>query len=456
MDFLDLCKKIILIDSSPRAGTEEIALFAKDICESVGLDVTLQEARLAGKNQFNVIARPKNSSKKNEVIFQTHLDTVEPGLNASWTETENNAFKATIKDGKIFGLGTADVKLDFLCKLRALKDFASEKSFKRPFALVGTYGEEMGMEGSKLLLSSKFVDPKMALIGEPSELQIVHANNGYGVCTFEIPFLDEELQFHKHHAEEGSILSKTATTQEKVFHGKAAHSSTPHLGENALLKLVEYIDKLPAGIGILQVSGGTVANTVPANAQIEIDAGFILLPGKLSAGIRIVKLVRELQRLEREFLNFETPLFSPSHPTLNFGVCKTLPDCLRITVSFRFTPQIDKSQVNIWWDRLSKFSIENLMTFKPDRLSESALTPLNSELIMGAIAICKSQKLRDKPITKASGTECSVYGPYGVDCMVLGPGVSIGNSHTANEYNILSQLDQASDFYREAVKRFCL
>lgn len=450
MDFNELCKKIIFIDSTPEAGTEEIALFTADLCKQSGFDVHLQEANFFGKKQYNLIARPKNSSRNNEVIFQTHMDTVGPGPNAAWTQTDNNPFKATVKDGKIYGLGTADVKLDLLCKWKALKEFTSTQ-MRRPFVLVGTFAEEMGMEGAKLLMSSKQVDAKMAIIGEPSELKIVYANNGYAVCHFEIPFLEDEIKFIIDHKEKDS-----ATTQEKVFHGKAVHSSTPHLGDNALLKLIDYVAKLPEGLGILEASGGTVINTVPSNAQIEVDANFMLPSGKMGVGTRLVKITREIQKLEREFLNLENKEFSPSTPTLNVGVLKTTEKGLKLSVSFRMTPQITKMQIDQWWSFLEKAAQKLNIRFVPERISIAALTPLDSELISGALEISKKLGLPDKPITKASGTECSVYRPYGIECMVIGPGVSVGNSHTANEYNILSQLQQASDFYSEAVKRFCI
>lgn len=449
MEFLELCKKIILIDSSPEAGTEEVALFASEVCKNAGFDVELQEGFLKGKKQFNVIARPKNSSCKDEVIFQTHLDTVEPGPAEFWTETDNNPFKATVKDGKIFGLGTADVKLDFLCKVKALKGFVNQK-MKRPFVLVGTYGEEMGMEGAKQLMKEKRVDARMAIIGEPSELKTVYANNGYAVCNFEIPFSVEEIAF-KDQRQQGSI-----TTQEKVFHGKAAHSSTPHLGDNAILKLVAYIDKLPSGVSIVEAHGGTVPNTIPAMAQIEVDPHFDFSTHHIGVGTKLVKIVKELQRLEREFLNFENPQFSPPHPTLNIGVLKTENNMLKLTVSFRLTPQITQGQINQWWERMGKMAQDHGAHFKSERISPSALTSLDSEIVKGAIEISKKLGLPQNPITKASGTECSVYVPYGVDCIVIGPGISIGNSHTANEHNILEQLELATQFYQEAVKRFCL
>jgi acetylornithine deacetylase/succinyl-diaminopimelate desuccinylase-like protein len=127
-----------------------------------------------------------------------------------------------------------------------------------------------------------------------------------------------------------------------------------------------------------------------------------------------------------------------------------------LEVSFRLTPQINEKQMDEWVNRL----IKNCLTWgceaKLSRLSKPALTPLDTDLVQGAVEIVRTLGLSAKPITKASGTECSVYREFGIDCIVFGPGVSIGNSHTANEYNILPQLDQAARFYGEAVKRFCL
>ena len=63
---------------------------------------------------------------------------------------------------------------------------------KKPFVLVGTFAEEIGMHGAHLLMASKAVKAKMAIIGEPSELQIVYANNGYMILDFDLPFSAEE------------------------------------------------------------------------------------------------------------------------------------------------------------------------------------------------------------------------------------------------------------------------
>jgi len=446
LEFLELCKKIISIESTPSTGNAEVALFCAKLCREAGLEVTLQERTFKDQPNYNLLARPPSyKPSQEEVIFQTHLDTVEPGPLGNWTKTDSNPFKATIEGDKIYGLGTADVKLDFLCKLFSLTKFKDQK-FKRPFVLVGTYAEEVGMHGAQFLMESKAVKAKMAIVGEPSELQIVYANNGYMIVEFTILFSEDE----KAHRSSNTGMSRT---QEKMFHGKAVHSSTPHLGDNAILKLVNYVAKLPRGTAIIKATGGSSVNTVPADAEIEIDGAKVFTN---SVGEKLVDLVKELQKLEREFLNFENKQFSPAFPTLNPGALETNDEGLKLIVSFRITPDIEPRQIEEWMAKLERFSKKNGLKCNQSRLSPPALTPLKSDLVTGALEISKYLKLSEKPITKASGTECSVYNQYGLDSIVLGPGMSIGNSHTANEYNFISHLEKAQLFYSEAVKRFCL
>src|SRR5207253_597890 len=107
------------------------------------------------------------------------LDTVDPGPYPLWTHTECNPFDATIIDGKIYGLGTADVKLDFLCKLEALSSFGGDRNWKLPPVLVGTYGEELGMHGALRLIRKNKISAKMALISEPSHLKLISAAKGF-------------------------------------------------------------------------------------------------------------------------------------------------------------------------------------------------------------------------------------------------------------------------------------
>lgn len=443
MEFIDLCKKIIRIDSTPSAGNVEVAQFCAKLCKEAGLFVELQEGALFGMKQYNLIARPQKQKPQEEVIFQTHLDTVEPGPLGHWTKTDHKPFEAVVEGDHIYGLGVADVKLDFLCKLRALKDLKDQKMSK-PFVIVGTFGEEVGMVGARQLMDTKALNAKNAVIGEPSELQIVYANNGLMVIEFEIPFSEQELKLRSQHS---SLM-----TQEKMFSGKAAHSSTPHLGESAIYKLIDYLERLPQGAYVQSISGGVSINTVPAEASVEVDPSRVC---QNSASQKLVELVRFINKLEREFLGFSNEAFSPSHPTANVAMIRTSSEEIKVFTSYRITPNISTEQVSSWVERLGKKCEELGCFMEEKRRSNPAMTDVKSPLIQAAIETAGVAGTPRDPITKASGTESSVYRQYGLDCMVIGPGVSIGNSHTANEFNYLSQLEKVTDFYRSLAQRFC-
>lgn len=113
MNFIEVCRKMISFDSSPSHGTKELVHWLAQLCKERGLFVEIQDEVLGDKEQANIIIRPQNSRPALELLLQTHLDTPDPGPFGFWTQTGHNPFDAHIIDQKIYGLGAADVKLDF-------------------------------------------------------------------------------------------------------------------------------------------------------------------------------------------------------------------------------------------------------------------------------------------------------------------------------------------------------
>jgi succinyl-diaminopimelate desuccinylase len=181
--FLDEARKMIRINSVSVNGNEEVANFVAALMQDRGLKTQIQHVTHSNedisKRQFNVIGimgDPLSDRKiRKGLLLNTHLDTVSPGIFENWTETGGDPFAATLKEGRIYGLGSADVKLDFLCKLHALERFR-ERKLKQPVYLVGTCGEEIGMFGAKYLIKSQALNPRFVVVGEPSELKIVYAH----------------------------------------------------------------------------------------------------------------------------------------------------------------------------------------------------------------------------------------------------------------------------------------
>jgi acetylornithine deacetylase/succinyl-diaminopimelate desuccinylase-like protein len=55
-----------------------------------------------------------------------------------------------------------------------------------------------------------------------------------------------------------------------------------------------------------------------------------------------------------------------------------------------------------------------------------------------------------------SSTEANVFNRFGVECVVVGPGQGVGNSQAPNESIKLSELHQATEFYRRMLEELCL
>lgn len=448
MDFIEACRQLISIDSTPTHGNKDLARWAAAFCRQKGLHVEEQEEVVGDLVQINVIARPSSERPDSEFLLQTHLDTVDPGPYPLWTETGANPFDAHIIDGKIHGLGAADVKLDFLCKLEALASFSHRLDWRLPPVLVGTFGEESGMQGALKLIRKNKISAKMALIGEPSNLQLINSAKGFASVEIRIPFSAEEINYREEHN-----LRESTTTQSKIFHGKAAHSSTPHLGESAISKMMEYLMMLPDSVNIMEIDGGNNFNTVPSHAFLEIDMVAI---NKNPISKKISNIYRAIKLLELEFLDHKDDEFHPTTPTLNIGVIRTNEDDIQISGTCRIPPIVTHKIYEGWMDRLRQICDENEAIFRVIDYKKPFRTETNSILVKGCLDELSSMGLSNQPISQSSTNEASIFSRIGIDCVCFGPGKREGNVHTPQEHVALEDLESATQFYKKVIERFCL
>lgn len=447
MDFIQACREFISIDSTPSSGSKRIAEKAAQFCHERGLSVETQEEFNGDLEEMNVIARLNSSRPSNEFLLQTHLDTVDPGPYQMWTKTGQNPFDASIRDGKIYGLGTADVKLDFLCKLEALSKFKDKKNWKLPPVLVGTYGEESGMIGSLRLIRKNKITSKMALIGEPSNLRMINAAKGFATVEIQIPFSKEEIVYRQDHN-----LKESTSTQSRIFNGKSAHSSMPHLGESAIVKMFEYLLMLPESVALMEIDGGTSFNTVPSHAMIEID----LTPINNSITKKIINVYLAIQKLEKEFRDYKDKEFNPESPTLNIGMVRTHDDHVLIGGSCRIPPVITHDIYEKWMRYLKEECEKVGGSFRVTDYKKPYRTDSNSILVRGCRDELRRMELNEQSMAQSSTNEASLFSRIGIDCVCFGPGQREGNIHTPTEHVLIDDLHRAIQFYERVIERFCL
>ncbi len=439
---------MISFDSSPQQGTRELVAWLAELARARGLNVEVQEEHLGDQPQANILIRPVRERPSLELLLQTHLDTPDPGPFGLWAETGHNPFDATIMDNKIYGLGAADVKLDFLCKLEAMSSFAQDTAWRLPPVLVGTYGEELGMAGALKVIRKNKVSAKMALIGEPSELQVITAGKGIATVEIRIPYSEEERQYRYEHN-----LRESTSTQSRIFNGKAAHSSTPHLGESAIKKMLDYLLQLPENIVIMEADGGVNFNTVPASAFLEIDPVSSIadpMSKKLAA------IYRATQELETQFLSYQDRDFSPSHPTLNIGLIRTFEDHIFLSGSCRIPPIVTNEIYETWMAKLRQKCEDLKAEFRVTDYKRPYRTDENSIFVRGCLAELDEMGMPVKTTTQSSSNEASLWCRTGIECISFGPGVRDGNIHTPKEHVLIDDLKKSIEFYRRVIGRFCL
>lgn len=447
--WIDSCRKLIALDSSPTSSTVEVVSYLEQLAIDAGFHVEVMHEIQNGITQANIIVRlEKFNPGDSEFLLQTHLDTVDPGNFALWKKNGFNPFDASIEDGKIYGLGAAEVKLDFLCKLNALKALRGKNFANLKPVLVGTYGEETGMQGALRLIRKNKINAKYALIGETSNLHIIQASKGFAVVEIRIP-IEEEEQNYK--VARGAVES--TSTQTKIFSGQAAHSSTPHLGDNAIKKMLDYLQKMPENLVLIEADGGTRFNMIPNQAMVEIDLAAHIKNTTLQ---KLNRIYEALLEVENDMLVLVDKEFEPNHSTLSIGILRTHPDSILLGGSCRILPNVTQEQYEKWMLKIQKVCEECGAQFRITDYKRPFRTPENSILIKTAQNILERMNLDSRCRSLASTNEASLFSRVHIECICIGAGLREGNVHTSEEHVKIEDLEKITVFYQQMVERFCL
>lgn len=449
MNWIETCRKLISIDSSTASSTVDSVNYLAELANQAGFSTEIMSEMQNGVLQANIIVRTEEFKPgDHEFLLQTHLDTVEPGHFALWKKNGFNPFDAVIIDGCIYGLGSADVKLDFLCKLEALKKLKDRKFSTLKPVLVGTFGEETGMQGALKLIRKNKVNAKYALVGEPSNLNIIHAAKGFATVEIRIPLSQSEIDYKIKREQ-----LESTSTQSKIFAGKSAHSSTPHLGENAIVKMLEYLEKMPENMVVIEADGGTRYNSVPNQAMVELD--FTSHVQNLSLQ-KINAIYQVIKSVQSEMESVQDLEFEPSFSTLNIGIIRTLPDAILIGGSCRILPNVTQEHYEKWMQKIRSVCDINQSIFTVLDYKKPFRTSTNSQLVKAAQSILTKMGLESDCKALPSTNEASLFTRLNIDCLCFGAGVRQGNVHTPEEHVKIEDLEKSILFYVQMVERFCL
>lgn len=466
---IEQCRRLIATPSVTTEGTRAVAeLCAREILGPAGIDAQTVASPRHGPSQVNLRAQvPGADPSLPPLVLSTHLDTVSPGDPALWTECGGDPFNPTAAGDRLYGLGAADVKPDFLVKAMAL---AATPTPRRTVYLIGTFGEERGLLGAKELADSGTLPPGgLAFVGEPSGLAVISSHKGLAVFDLAIGF--EPVREH----------APLAPARLAVI-GRAAHSSTPHLGDNAIVRALERLVQCP-GAGVVSIRGGDAVNKVPARCEVTL-AGAVAAQKFLSAVKNAIAVemspsdrVAEdgtlippatlalLAQFVRELDGFAAnagppePDYAPPTLTCNPAVLRSEAGGLRLQFELRLPPRLALGELRQGLYQLADtFADSALRSGFRWSLHEERANPAFRANVEGAALAAAMEALGRcglprRTAIKMGCTEAGVYAAAGLDPVVFGPGPSIGVIHAPNEYAVISELAAALNFYRELLVR---
>lgn len=234
-------------DQGNRAVIETLATWA----EGLGFAVELMQMPYH-PDKLNLIARLGDGP--GGLVLSGHTDTV-PWDDGRWS---SDPFVATERDGRLHGLGTADMKAFLALALEAASAFRADE-LAEPVVLLATADEESTMAGARALAQRGDSLGRVAVIGEPTSLRPIRMHKGIMMELIRLV-------------------------------GRSGHSSNPALGVSALegmhaiiTELIAYRDALATRyphdgfdvpyptMNLGAIRGGDSPNRICAMCELDID-----------------------------------------------------------------------------------------------------------------------------------------------------------------------------------------
>lgn len=252
MTGLDLTRKLIAFNTiSPPGNEADCARFIAGLLEPAGFEITWHDWQAQRPNLIATLPATEAVSR-GAIVYSGHLDTVPLGQ-AAWSV---DPFAGEIREGRLYGRGTSDMKGGVAACVMAGLALAREPVRRAEVKLIFSAGEETGCEGVLALAE------KPHLLGRCEALIVAEPTDNR-------PFVGH----------------KGALWLSLVHKGVTAHGSMPEKGVNAIFAACESIAALRAfdfgvaehpvmggpSLNIGNMSAGMNVNSVPDLARVGVD-----------------------------------------------------------------------------------------------------------------------------------------------------------------------------------------
>jgi succinyl-diaminopimelate desuccinylase len=265
-----LAERLITYDTSTTDGLRAAAGFVKGWLEAREIDVTD-----SAFGELPVLTASVGPSGGPTIVFHGHLDVV-PG--------RAEQYSPRVEGDRLYGRGAYDMKGALAAMMCALRDVAEQRSVRVRFLVApDEESDDLDVRSTDDVVRGGF-GGDFAITGEPTDLHV-------------------------------GVQAKGVLAMRLNVHGRAAHSSTPWLGDNAVLKAIDVfrrIESLPfsresselfdrPSLNLGKIHGGDALNKVPDLCSMVMDIRYLPNqdPGEILEQIRSIpdiEIVRTFTR----------------------------------------------------------------------------------------------------------------------------------------------------------------
>jgi acetylornithine deacetylase len=285
---LDLIRDLVGFDTTSRNSNLELIGYVRDYLARLGIESTLVFDTTGRKASLYATIGPRD---RGGILLSGHTDTV-PVDGQNW---DSDPFALTRRGNRLYGRGTADMK-SFVAIALAFAPVFVKADLKTPIHYAFSYDEEVGCVGVRPLiahLNTLPVRPSMAIIGEPTEMQIICAHKGKLAMRCRV----EGQSCHSSLAPEGVNAVEYAAEVVSYLRGMARRIAAEGPFDPGF-----DIPHTTVHTGVIR--GGTALNIVPS--ECEFDFEFRYLPQQDPD-----TLLAEVQRFAHEVLEPQMKAVAP-------------------------------------------------------------------------------------------------------------------------------------------------
>lgn len=270
MDVLHLTQELVACPSITPADAGAQRILADQLCQAGFTCLNLPFGQVSNLWATHGQGQPV-------IVFAGHTDVVPPGPESSWTSPP---FTATIRNGRLYGRGVADMKASDAAFTLALKQYVLDHPHHPGTLAALVTSDEEGAA----------IDGTAAVMGYLDEHGIK-----IDYCVVAEPSSEVHLGDTIKNGRRGSLSGKLTLL------GKQGHIAYPHLADNPIHRLAPILVALtqkqwdsgnayfpPTSFQISNIHGGTgVGNVIPGDVQVDFNFRFSTeqTPESLQAGI---------------------------------------------------------------------------------------------------------------------------------------------------------------------------